>query len=126
MRFVLLLAVFALIEPRFEAPKREDLVLIDGRYLHVKVLSDSDAGIQVLLLDTGGTVFLPWGLIDEPYRTKIMKDRGKLQEEAKVFLEDGERITTKMGEPYEGRVVNDTAEEITLKHRGSLLKLPKA
>jgi hypothetical protein len=104
---------------------REDIVLIDGRYLHVKILSSNDEGIQVQLLDTGGQVFIAWGLINEPDRDRIMIERGHKTVE-KIFVEEGHRVTTKMGDTYEGRVVNDAADEITLKHRGSLMPIPKS
>src|SRR5262245_25788972 len=102
-RLILLVALFAAVAPSTRA---EDLVLIDGRYLHVKILQDTDTGIQVQLLDTGGQVFIPWGLINEPDRVRLMKALGKMTEE-KVLVEDGHRITTKQGDTWEGRVLSD-------------------
>lgn len=120
-RFILLVAALACLAPSIPA---EDIVLIDGRYLHVKILQDSETGIDVQLLDSGGRVFIPWALINEPDRVRIMKDRGRMTEE-KVLVEDGHRITTKTGDTWEGRVINETDKEVTLKNRGTTMTITK-
>ena len=120
-RFILLVAALACLAPSIPA---EDIVLIDGRYLHVKILQDSETGIQVQLLDTGGQVFIPWALIYEPDRVRIMKDRGRMTEE-KVLVEEGNRITTKTGDTWEGRIINETDKEVTLKNRGTTMTIAK-
>jgi hypothetical protein len=60
MRLSILVSAFLVLAAALPA---EDIILIDGRYLHVKILTPSEQGLQVQLLDTGGQVFLPWGLI---------------------------------------------------------------
>jgi hypothetical protein len=126
MHLALLLTLLALSPASLDARRPEDLVLIDGRYLHVKVLSENERGIKVQLLDTGGEIFVPWGLIDEPYRTEIMKRFGRGPEENRVYLEEGERVNAKSGDFWEGKVTSDTAENVVLKHRGSSMTIPKA
>jgi hypothetical protein len=121
-RLILLVALLAVAAPLAFA---EDLVLIDGRYLHVKILQASDNGIQVQLLDTGGQVFIPWGLIYEPDRKRIMTDRG-LRTEEKVLVEDGQRITTKQGDNWEGRVIGEDGPDVKLKSQGKEMRIPKA
>jgi hypothetical protein len=122
-RFILLAAVFACLAPSIRA---EDIVLIDGRYLHVKVLTPSDRGIQVQLLDTGGQVFIPWGLIIENDRKRLMRDFGLGEKEEQVIVEDGHKLTTKAGDTYEGRILSETADNVELKHRGSTMNIPKS
>jgi tetratricopeptide (TPR) repeat protein len=122
MRLSILFSAFLVLATALPA---EDIILIDGRYLHVKILTPSEQGLQVQLLDTGGQVFLPWGLIYETDRTRLMKEFGYLNEE-KVYVEDGHVVTTKMGDTYEGLVISDTADSIVLKRQGTPLPIPKS
>jgi hypothetical protein len=122
-RFFLLIAALASLVPALPA---EDIILIDGRYLHVKVLLASDRGIQVQLLDTGGQVFVPWGLIIEADRKRVMAGFGLGAQEEQVIVEDGNRITTKQGDVWEGRVTSENDKDITLRVRGKDMILPKA
>lgn len=123
MRLAVVVSVFALVVAMAPA---EELILIDGRYLHVKILEAQDAGLQVQLLEGGGKIFIPWGLIYEPMRKKLRIGFGQEQDEDKqTIVEDGHRITTKNSDVYQGRILSETAEEITLKHQGTTLKIPK-
>ncbi len=104
-----------------------DIVLVDGRYLHVKVLDHSASGVKVKLLDTEGEIFIPWGVIAEPYKTELRRGLGYEENEAdKLILEPGVRITTKQEDVYEGRIEAENDEEITLKHEGKKVVLKKA
>jgi hypothetical protein len=124
MRLALLFGALALLAAGLGA---QDIVLVDGRYLHVKIVEPNEKGIKVLLLDgTGGQVFISWGLIHEPIRKELRIKFGLDEDEAaNVIVEEGNRVTTKIGEVWEGRVVNETADAITLKHQGSQMTIPK-
>jgi hypothetical protein len=124
MRFAILISFVALTAQLLPA---EDIVLVDGRYLHVKIQEVNEKGMKVQLLDQGGgQIFISWPLIIESQRKEIRR-RYKLEEdeEAKVLVEDGNRITTKSGDVWEGRVVNETDKELTIKHQGSNMTIPK-
>ena len=61
--------------------RADDIVLVDGRYLQVKVLGATEKKLHVKLLDTGGELWIPWDLIRESDRDRLMVQFGYKEEE---------------------------------------------
>ena len=96
----------------------EDLVLVDGRYLQVKILEADQSGMQVEVLETGGRIYVPWDRVVEKDRIRIMKARGLIEERREVPTEMGNRLVMKTGDVLIGRIVKQTPEEVTLRSNG--------
>lgn len=82
--------------------KADDLVLVDGRYLQVKVLGATEKKVHVKLLDTGGELWIPWDLIRESDRNRLMVRFGYKEEERQEITRPGVRVVTKAGEEFFG------------------------
>jgi tetratricopeptide (TPR) repeat protein len=104
----------------------EDFVLVDGRYLQVKILESDAAGMQVEILETGGRVFIPWDRVVEKDRLRIMKARGHIEERREVPTELGNKLVMKSGDTFLGRVVKETPQEVTLRSEGVDVAYPRA
>jgi tetratricopeptide (TPR) repeat protein len=84
------------------APGR-DLVLEDGRYLHVEILGADPGNLHVRLFQTGGQVRIPWSLIREEYRQPLMVGYGYAEDAAASRAEEeGVRLVTKSGDEFLG------------------------
>ena len=124
MRRLLALLVLVLFPAWLHA---EDLVLVDGRYLHVSILEANDRGLRVKLLDGGGTVFVPWSLIHEADRNRIMIARGlKEDESSRIPSEPGVRILLKTGDEVVGRIDAQNDKELTVTVAGTKQVIPRA
>jgi hypothetical protein len=76
----------------------EDLVLVDGRYLHVRVLEATDARVKVRMLENDGEIWIPWSLIREDDRRRLRIRYGFEEDESeKVINVEGVRILGKSG-----------------------------
>lgn len=116
---VLAAAAFGRAPAEADVRRPEDLVLVDGRYLQVKVLEGDAVGVRVMVLETGGTVFIPWDRILERDRLRIMKNTGVFREARQVESEAGVRLVMKTGDVLLGRLVKETPEELTIRRRGA-------
>ena len=78
--------------------RAEDLVLVDGRYLQVKCLEANDTKLKVLILETGGEVWIPWSLIQEDHRKRLRIRFGFEEDEtARQMFEPGVLVVNKDG-----------------------------
>jgi tetratricopeptide (TPR) repeat protein len=103
------------------AASAEDLVLVDGRYLQVKILSDPEPdrdGFRAQVLETGGVIYIPWDRVIERDRVRLMKQLGLLETPAEMPTETGARLLMKTGDVLLGRIVKETPEEVTLRRNG--------
>lgn len=82
--------------------RADDIVLVDGRYLQVKVLGATEKKLHVKLLDTGGELWIPWDLIRESDRDRLMVQFGYKEEERGEITRAGIRLVTKSGEEFFG------------------------
>ena len=80
----------------------DDLVLVDGRYLQVKILGATEKKVHVKLLDTGGELWIPWDLIREADGDRLMVRFGYKDEERQQITRPGVRLVTKAGEEFFG------------------------
>ncbi len=120
----LLIVIALLVLP--SVVRAEDLVLVDGRYLHVSILEANDRGLRVKLLDGGGTVFIPWSLIREADRNRIMIGRGlKEDESSRIPMEAGVKISLRTGDEVTGRIESQNDKEVTVLVGGSKQVIPR-
>ena len=82
--------------------RADDIVLIDGRYLQVKVLGATEKKLHIKLLDTGGELWVPWDLIRESDRDRLMVQFGYKEDERPEITRPGVRLVTKAGEEFFG------------------------
>lgn len=109
----------------------DDLVLTDGRYLQVKCLEANEKGVRVRLLTTGGEIFIPWVLIREDDRERLLIRFGlKEDESANQVLATGIKLTTKTGDEYYGVPIteldgNQIPPALEMWNRGTKLTFKK-
>jgi tetratricopeptide (TPR) repeat protein len=99
--------------------RADDLVLVDGRYLQVKFIKGEERGVHVKLLDTGGEILIPWNLIREGDRERLMRMFGLIEDASDIPMEKGVRIVAKSGDFFLGVPLTEIPEgqipdEITL------------
>ncbi|NRA97193.1 MAG: hypothetical protein HRU14_13385 [Planctomycetes bacterium] len=82
--------------------RADDIVLIDGRYLQVKVLGATEKKLHIKLLVTGGELWIPWDLIRESDRDRLMVQFGYKEDERPEITRAGVRLVTKAGEEFFG------------------------
>ena len=109
----------------------EDLVLKDGRYLQVKILSHTESGIQVRNLENGGEIFISWDLLREADRDRLMIQFGLKEAELEVETIPGVHIVTRDGDEYLGvpvgeLTVQNLPEEVKLHWHGSETTIPRS
>lgn len=124
---VLALLAFALWPAQVLA---DDLVLADGRYLQVKLLGASEKALHVKVLDTGGEIWIPWTLIREKDRTRLMIKYGYKQEEQVELTVPGVRLVTKTGDEFFGVPKGDWDKQnipdpVEIMHRGTVWPFKK-
>ncbi len=92
----------------------DEIVLVDGRYLHIERLRADEQMLTVRNLATGGELSIPWPLIREEYRKPLMVLYGYAEdEEAAKAVEEGVRLVTSSGDEYLGVPVDPLpAQEI--------------
>jgi len=96
---LLLVSAFAFVAG---VTRADDLVLADGRYLQVRFLKGDERGVHVRLLDTGGEILIPWELIREADRDRLMKHFGLKEDEEDIPLEKGVKLVAKSGDVFLG------------------------
>jgi hypothetical protein len=101
----------------------ETLRLKTGRILHGDILNADTEGFQFKRYDNGGSLFLPWGSLAS---TEVSRLRGALMPETAAArpMVKGLRVVTDQQSVYEGVVVEDTAEKLTLKLGAKKFPIP--
>lgn len=90
----------------------EDLVLVDGRYLQVEVLEgDETRGLHVKLLHNGGRIWIPWNLIREEDRERLMVATN-VKEEVREVTVEGVRLLTRSGDEWLGVLVEPGPDKL--------------
>lgn len=111
--------------------RADDIVLVDGRYLQVKVLGATEKKLHVKLLDTGGELWIPWDLIRESDRDRLMIQFGYKEEERPEITRPGVRLVTKAGEEFFGVPekqfdAQSVPDEVVIIHKGGKWPFKKA
>ncbi len=103
--------------------RADDIVLVDGRYLQVKVLGVTEKKLHVKLLDTGGELWIPWDLIREADRDRLMIAHGLKEAERPEIVRPGVRLVTRTGEEFFGIPTTkfdaqSVPDEVVIIHKG--------
>jgi hypothetical protein len=128
MRLVIGALIVFLLTPAWA--RGEDLVLVDGRYLQVKLLGATEKALHVHVLETGGKLWIPWPLIAERDRNRLMILYGYKEEDRAQITVEGVQLITKQGDIYVGvpkEPFDDQSlpDEVIIIHRGSELPFRK-
>jgi hypothetical protein len=101
----------------------ETLRLKTGRILHGEILSTDNEGFQFRRFDNGGSLFLPWASLASSETSRL---RGALMPETAAAhpTVKGLRVITDQQSVYEGVVVEETPEKLTLKLGAKKFPLP--
>jgi hypothetical protein len=110
----------------------EDIVLVDGRYIQVKCLEATETRVKVILLETGGEVWIPWSLIREEDRKRLRIRFGLEEDESeKALFEEGVKVVTQQADEYLGVPVapldlQSLPESFEIWHQGKKWEFKKA
>jgi len=130
LRELLLLLVPVLpVLPIQEAPAADApttmLRLKSGAVAFGSVLAHDPDGIRFRLLETGGEVPLPWGVLD-PNEADEMRTRfGYVETESEELLIDADRIELANGAELVGRIVDRTDTHLWVKRAEGTVPIPK-
>ncbi len=105
----------------------EIITLVDGRVLHVEVLSGDETGIVVRRLDNDGRLQIRWALIrDEDRKTLRVRFGFEEDEDEADLVTDGHRLYPKLGDFRDGRVISETQDKIVFRQSGKTIEFMPA
>ena len=109
------------------AASAEIITLVDGRVLHVEVLSGDENGIIVRRLDNDGRLQIRWALIRDEDRQMLRIRFGFEEDEDEADLvTEGHRLYPKLGDYRDGRVISQTQEKIVFRQQGKTIEFMSA
>ena len=110
-------------------PAPEDVILLklaDSRALWGQIVGHDAERVTLLRLDNGGTVSLPWALLEPTQAETYLEQFGYVDHSDDELLVEAERMTLVDGTEIVGKVVTRNERELHVKTSSSLFPVPLA
>ncbi len=114
----------AALEPLRLADQLELLRLRDGSMLFAAVTAHSEAGLDLLKLEDGGRLDLPWLLLDPVQERELQRRFGYISEEVEELLATADVIPLLGGQELVGRIELRSSDVLHVKTRAGVTLLP--
>jgi tetratricopeptide (TPR) repeat protein len=110
-------------------PAPEDVILLkllDSRALWGQIVGHDAERVTFLRLDNGGTVSLPWGLLEPAQAEAFLEQFGYVDRSGEELLVEADRLTLVDGTEVIGKVVTRNERELQVKTSSALFPVPIA
>jgi hypothetical protein len=114
--------------PAADAPaetKDTLLRLKSGAIVFGQILAHDPDGIRVRMLETGGEIPLPWGVLDPTEADEMRQRYGYVQADSEELLVEADRIELASGKELVGRIVSRDETHLWVKRAEGTVPIPK-